>query len=87
MQQELNLATSFLFQNLSSPNNEIDIEKSREIEHNINRLYKAAEADLIKSIEKDKLGTLSALYYKELIQNYEYIGDHIYKANMALTKD
>lgn len=87
MQQELNLATSFLFQNLSSPNDEIDLEKSREIEHTINRLYKTAEADLIKTIEKEKLGTLSALYYKELIQNYEYIGDHIYKANMALSKN
>lgn len=87
LQQELNLAASFLIQNLSSSNHEIDLEKSKEIERNINILYKNAEADLIKTIEKDKLSTLSALYYKELIQNYELIGDHIYKANKALGKN
>lgn len=87
MQQELNLAISFLYQNLSSSKDEIDLEKPREIEHRINQQYKLAEADLIKTIEKDKLATLSALYYKELIQNYELIGDHIYKANMTLSKN
>ena len=86
LQQELNLATTILIQHLSSSNQEIDLEKSKQIECNINAMYKNAENDLIKIIEKGKLPTLSALYYKELIQNYELIGDHIYKANKALIK-
>ncbi|SZD72019.1 Uncharacterised protein [Candidatus Ornithobacterium hominis] len=33
---------------------------------------------------KTNLGIMRALYYRELIQNYEIIGDHIFKANQAL---
>lgn len=33
---------------------------------------------------KTSLGIMRALYYRELIQNYEIIGDHIFKANQPL---
>ncbi|MFV0140169.1 hypothetical protein OBK16_11820 [Empedobacter falsenii] len=40
----------------------------------------------MKTIEKEKLMTTSALFYKDLIQYYEILGDHLYKANTTIVK-
>lgn len=86
LQNNLDQATTILNQNLSENLSEISLKDAQIIERNINSIYKEAEIQLIKSIEKDKLNTLSALYYKEMIQHYEQLGDHIFRANKTIVK-
>lgn len=40
----------------------------------------------MRTIEKEKILTTSALFYKDLIQNYEILGDHLYKANKTIVE-
>lgn len=86
LQNNLDQATTILNQNLNENEQEISLKEAENIERLINATYKEAEMQLIKIIEKDKLATLSALYYKELIQHYEQLGDHIYRANQTIVK-
>ncbi|MBF0596441.1 Na/Pi cotransporter family protein [Faecalibacter rhinopitheci] len=86
LQNNLDQATTILNQNLNDNNYEISIREAEMVEKYINTNYKDAENNLLKTIEKEKLGTMSALYYKEIIQHYEQLGDHIYRANKTIVK-
>lgn len=86
LQNCLDQTTTILNQNLNEKREEITIRHAETVEKNINSLFKEADFNLMRTIEKEKLSTLSALYYKELIQNYEELGDHLYKANKTIVK-
>lgn len=85
-QDNLDQATRVLNQNLNETQEEVSIDQAEFIEKTINTIFKDAEANLMKTIEKEKLLTTSALFYKDLIQNYEDLGDHLYKANKTIIK-
>jgi len=85
-QDNLDQTTRILNQNLNETQEEVSIKQAEFIEKTINTIYKEAEANLMKTIEKEKLLTTSALFYKDLIQNYEILGDHLYKANATIVK-
>lgn len=85
-QNNLDQTTRVLNQNLNETQEEVSIKQAEFIEKTINTIYKEAEANLMKTIEKEKLLTTSALFYKDLIQNYEILGDHLYKANATIVK-
>lgn len=79
-------ATTRLIQNLNETSGVQNIERSRQLEKRINKLHSEAFSALINSVQKEKIKPVSALFYRELIQNYEIIGDHIFKANMILMR-
>ncbi|WP_413533943.1 Na/Pi cotransporter family protein [Empedobacter brevis] len=85
-QDNLDQTTRILNQNLNETQEKVSIKQAEFIEKTINTIYKEAEANLMKTIEKEKLLTTSALFYKDLIQNYEILGDHLYKANATIVK-
>ena len=85
-QDNLDQATRILNQNLNETLEEVSGKQAEFIEKTINTIYKEAEINLMKTIEKEKLLTTSALFYKDLIQNYEILGDHLYKANITIVK-
>ncbi len=86
LQDSLSTATTTLVQNLNETNGKVDLLEAKQIEKSIDKKFGQAEDALLKAIESDKLSARSALYYTELIQNYELIGDHLYQANKALGK-
>ncbi len=86
LQDSLSMATTTLVQNLNETNGKVDLLEAKQIEKSIDKKFGQAEDALLKAIESDKLSARSALYYTELIQNYELIGDHLYQANKALGK-
>lgn len=86
LQNNLDQATTILNQNLNDTNFELSIREAETIEKMINAIYKEADNNLLKTIDKEKLNALSALYYKELIQHYEQLGDHLYRANKTIVK-
>lgn len=86
LQDSLSMATTNLVQNLNETEGKVDLLEARQIEKSIDKKFDRAEDALLKAIESEKLSARSALYYTELIQNYELIGDHLYQANKALGK-
>ena len=86
LQESLSLATTNLVQNLNETNGKVNLLEAKQIEKSIDKKFDKAEDALLKAIESEKLSVRSALYYTELIQNYELIGDHLYQANKALGK-
>ena len=86
LQDSLSMATTNLVQNLNETEGKVDLLEARQIEKSIDKKFDKAEDALLKAIESEKLSARSALYYTELIQNYELIGDHLYQANKALGK-
>lgn len=84
IQKNLTYAITILIQNLDEPGKEINLKIPREIENEINKIYFLAEKNLMKAMAKEKIPALSTIYYKELIINYELIGDHLYDANYAI---
>ena len=85
-QENLDQATRILNQNLNEMHEEVSIKQAECIEKTINTIYKEAESNLMRTIEKEKILTTSALFYKDLIQNYEILGDHLYKANKTIVE-
>lgn len=86
LHDSLSAATTTLVQNLNETEGKANLSEARINEKSIDKKFKEAEEVLLKAIDKDKLTTLSALYYKDIIQHYELIGDHLYRANKALGK-
>jgi len=86
LQDSLSMATTTLVQNLNETKNNINLSRAKENEKQIDKMFRKAEEALFKAIESEKLSVQSVLFYKELIQNYELIGDHLYQANKALGK-
>ncbi len=85
LQSNLEQGITILNQNLNNQL-EISIREAEEIERTINSTFKEAELNLMRNIDKDKLTTLSALYYKDLIRYYEQLGDLLYRANKTIVK-
>lgn len=86
LQDSLSMATTTLVQNLNETQGNVNLLEAKQIEKSIDKKFEKAEDALLKAIESEKLSARSALYYTELIQNYELIGDHLYQANRALGK-
>lgn len=80
LQESLSLATTHLIQNLNETGEEVDLKQAKRLEKSIDKKYGKAEDALLKAIESDKVTARSALYYTELIQAYELMGDHLYQA-------
>jgi phosphate:Na+ symporter len=85
LQNNLEQGITIFNQNLNNQF-EVSIREAEEIERLINTTFKEAENNLMRTIEKDKLTTLSALYYKDLIQYYEQLGDLLFRANKTIVK-
>src|SRR5690606_18395214 len=86
LHDSLSVATTTLVQNLNETDGNVNLKEAKTNEKSIDKRFREADQALLKVIEKDKLSALSALLYKELIQSYEQIGDHLYRANKALGK-
>ncbi len=86
LHDSLSVATTTLVQNLNETQANVNLSEAKTNEKSIDKRFREAEDALLKAIEKDKLSALSALFYKQLIQDYELIGDHLYQANKALGK-
>lgn len=86
LQTSLDQATTILHQNLNDNDFEISIRDAEIIEKAINSTYKEADNYLLRTIDKENLNALSSIYYKELIQHYEQLGDHLYRANKTIVK-
>lgn len=86
LQSSLDQATTVLNQNLNDNDLELSIKEAENIEKTINSTYKDADNNLLRTIDKENLNALSAMYYKELIQHYEQLGDHLYRANKTIVK-
>lgn len=86
LHDSLSVATTTLVQNLNETQGKVNLTEAKSNERSIDKRFKEAEDALLKAIDKDKLSALSALFYKDLIQDYELIGDHLYQANKALGK-
>lgn len=86
LQASLDHATTILNQNINDNDLELSIRDAELIERTINSTYKEADNNLLRTIDKENLNALSAIYYKELIQHYEQLGDHIYRANKTIVK-
>lgn len=86
LQDSLSMATTNLVQNLNETQGNVNLIQAKQIEKAIDKKVEKAEEALLKAIESEKLTARSALYYTELIQNNELIGDHLYQANRALGK-
>lgn len=84
IQDALSSATTNFVQNLNEIHINPELPTSKKLEKRINEIHEEAFDTLLKTLEKDKIKPKSAMYYRELIQNYELIGDHIYKANKSL---
>lgn len=84
IQDVISAATTHLSQNLNEMKSKAHLKKAKKLEKRINKLYDEAFKNLINTTEKNKIKPLSALYYRDLIQYYEIIGDHIYRANQNL---
>lgn len=79
-------ATTHLIQNLNESSIDPALPTATRLEQQINERHDAAFEALLAVAEKNKIKPSSILYFRELIQNYELIGDHIYKAQKALIK-
>ncbi|MXV37265.1 Na/Pi cotransporter family protein [Flavobacteriaceae bacterium Ap0902] len=86
IQDALSSATTQFIQNLNEVQIDPDLPQSRRLEKKINNLHDKAFDALLIAVEKNKIKPLSAMHYRELIQNYELIGDHIYNANQSLIR-
>ncbi|MDO5654944.1 MAG: Na/Pi symporter [Flavobacteriaceae bacterium] len=86
IQDVVSSATTHLIQNLNETENDPKLTIPKKFESEINQLHHLAFDALMAVTEKHKIKPISAMYYRELIQNYEIIGDHIFKANKALIK-
>lgn len=86
IQDALSAATTQFIQNLNEVQLDPSLPQSKKQERRINELYQEAFDALMVAVDKNKIKPLSAMHYRELIQNYELIGDHIYKANKSLIR-
>lgn len=86
LQDSLSVATTTLVQNLNETEGNRNLREAKSNEKSVDKSFNRADEALLKAVEKEKLSALSALFYKELIQSYELIGDHLYQANKALGK-
>lgn len=84
MQDIISLATTHLIQNINEDEGILNIQKSKNLEQQTNDCHRKAFDALTAALHREKINPMSALYYRELILNYEIIGDHIFKANQVL---
>lgn len=86
LQDLVSLSTTHLIQNINENHHFTNIKKALELENNTDLCCRESYKLLILSLEQNKIKPLSALLYRDLMQNYEIISDHIFKANKALTR-
>ncbi|MGI9526910.1 MAG: Na/Pi cotransporter family protein [Weeksellaceae bacterium] len=86
LQDVLSAATTQFIQNLNEIQIDPNLPLSKKQENRINELHQEAFNAMLVALEKNKIKPLSAMHYRELIQNYELIGDHLYKANKSLIR-
>lgn len=86
IQDVVSSATTHFIQNLNETDINPDLPKTKALENRINEIHKTSFETLMSAVEKNKIKPKSAMYYRDLIQNYEIIGDHIFKANKALVR-
>jgi len=83
LQDKISVACSLLLQNLNETD-KINLAESIKTEKEINKIFKHTLKMLFKAVTKNKITGVSAIYYKEVIQIYELIGDNLIKANYML---
>ncbi|MDO5510170.1 MAG: Na/Pi symporter [Weeksellaceae bacterium] len=86
IQDAVSNSAAYLFHFINDPQDVQQVERMRLLEERIDEVYNQAMAHLTQSLEKDKLKSTSALYYRDIIQNYEQLSDYIYRAHLALNR-
>ncbi len=87
IQDLVNSATKLVIQNINEEEQEnIELKDAEKIEEQINECYKASLKEFYTRLEEGKVNTISAVYYKEIIELYEDIGDFLFKVTKALVR-
>lgn len=81
----INQNSSFFIQNLSDVR--INEKKSLELNYQFNLMYENSLEQMLKSLEKQEIKPISALFYKEIVINYEIIGNLLFKSNQIFNKE
>lgn len=87
IQSLVNSATKLVIQNINEEDKEnIRLEDAKKIEKQINQCYKNSLKEFYIRLEEGKVNTISAVYYKEIIELYEDIGDFLFKVTKTLAR-
>ncbi|MFV0237262.1 MAG: Na/Pi cotransporter family protein, partial [Flavobacteriales bacterium] len=85
IQDLVNSTTKLVIQNINEEEqNNISFKDAEELEEKINQCYKTALQEFYTQLEKENISTLSAVYYKEIIELYEDIGNFLFKVTKTL---
>ncbi len=83
----LSLALDQMVKNLSFDEREIDFQKARQIEEEIDKTYKKLRKEYIRKVEKGKFQLRSGIYYSDLISEMERIADLVAQVSDLLRKE
>ncbi len=87
IQELVNSATKLVIQNINEENQEnIRFNDAEKLEKLINSCCEKKLKGFYTQLEEGKLNVISALYYKEIIELYEDIGNFLFKVTKALVR-
>jgi phosphate:Na+ symporter len=81
----INQSSSLFIQSLSEV--KIDEKKSSDLNYQFNLMYETSLDQMLKSLEKQEIKPISALFYKEIVINYEIIGNLLFKSNQIFKRE
>lgn len=85
IQELVNSATTLVIQNINEEDaGNIQFEDAEKIELQINQCYRDSVKEFYLQLEEKRTPTLSAIYYKEILELYEDIGDFLFKVTKSL---
>ncbi len=85
IQELVNSATTLVIQNINEEDaSNIQFEDAKKLEAQINQCYRNALKEFYLRLEERRIPTLSAIYYKEILELYEDIGDFLFKVTKSL---
>ena len=80
-------ALDLMVSNLESVEGEADLSRARELEEDIDKLFRKLRDEYIKKVEKGKFRLRSGMYYIDLISELERIADHAMMVSDALDRE
>ncbi|MFV0530458.1 MAG: Na/Pi cotransporter family protein [Flavobacteriales bacterium] len=87
IQDLVNSATKLVIQNINEEDSEnIQFKDAQKLEKQINLCYKTSLKEFYDRLEEGKINTISAIYYKEIIEIYEDIGNFLFKVTITLIR-
>ncbi len=85
MMGELKEALKVMNQNLDANYDNVSLEKADEVEKRINKLRNKLRKVHLKSMENRDYNMKSGIYYTDLFNSFEKIGDHVVNVTEAIT--